>query len=226
MLTKEFYERLAEDALSLLVSIRHEKSPSIIKDETQCVLKSYVWDEELSDKDEELGDHNVKLRPVAPSEFANWRPGRSLLLNNPLNEPGSQEVIHGMFAVVHAKTENALRNRIGELGKFLERYLDYSGIEVQPDGPIRDGFRWRGKEYLGLRNNPWRLLDYLWQNRERNLSFEELATPVWRDRVLTGEDVSSRFRSPQAVVNRFFKDNALPFEVSGDGRPHLKRRPE
>ncbi len=219
MLTEEFYERLTEDALLLLSMVQHKKPDATLQSETRHVLESYVWDRKLWDTEK-------KLKPILPEELSRWRPGRSLFLNDPRNEPGAQDAILAMFEVTHAKTGNALRNRIGELGVLLERFLDDRGVEIQPDGPVDNGFRWCGKQYLGLSGIPWKLLNYLWQNRGSRLSFEDLAAPVWGDSALGSADIKERFRSPQSQVNAFFRDHALPFKVSSRDSPHLKQLTE
>ena len=121
MLTEEFYERLTEDALLLLSMVQHKKPDATLQSETRHVLESYVWDRKLWDTEK-------KLKPILPEELSRWRPGRSLFLNDPRNEPGAQDAILAMFEVTHAKTGNALRNRIGELGVLLERFLDDRGV--------------------------------------------------------------------------------------------------
>lgn len=94
------------------------------------------------------------------------------------------------------------------------------------DGPITNGFRYRGESYTGLTGNGWRLVEHLWNSRGIDTSYEELATKVWRDIGLTGSDVEAKFRSPQSVANRFFVRNGLPLKVRGGPQPYLEVLPE
>ena len=81
-----------------------------------------------------------------------------------------------------------------------------------PDGPLPpDGFRWKGKEFRGLAPQPWRLIDFLWQQKGQQAEFAQLAEPVWRDRA---EAVDSKnFGSTRRDANRWLKSHDLPFKV-------------
>ena len=94
---------------------------------------------------------------------------------------------------------------------------------VKPDGPIPNGFRYRGGTKSGLTSLAWKLVNYLWRVGEDGASFDDVAQHVWGDSQRDGNEAKDKFRSPQTRANEFFKDNALPFKVSSDPKPHLKR---
>jgi len=94
------------------------------------------------------------------------------------------------------------------------------------DGPIANGLRYGGKEFVGLNGQAWKLLNYLWAKGSNGASFDDVAEHVWGDSQRDGNEVKSKFRSPQSTANKFFRDNALPFEISASSNPHLKKLPE
>lgn len=96
-----------------------------------------------------------------------------------------------------------------------EQLLRESGTK-RTDGPIADGFRWRGSDYIGLTRKPWLVIDFLWKQTSRVAAFGELAEPVWGDR---GRFISTnKVGSARREVNKFFKDHGIPFRVTINGR--------
>jgi hypothetical protein len=97
---------------------------------------------------------------------------------------------------------------------YRERSL-LTGIEPV-DGPIANGFRFKGIDHSGLDGKPWHLLNCLWRLDGRTCGFDDLAGQVWGDheRDVTSDMVGSLRRS----ANRFFLNKLIPFEVSTSGR--------
>ena len=82
----------------------------------------------------------------------------------------------------------------------------------KPEGPIANDFRWNGQDYDGLNGKAKKLVGYLWDAKEKTATFDELAGPVWGDHAK--HITSNMVGKARARANKFFLDNAIPFEVS------------
>lgn len=82
----------------------------------------------------------------------------------------------------------------------------------KPDGPFPPtGFRYKGREGRDCRPLPWRLIDYLWSQRDRSASFNELAEPVWGDK---GRLIDpNMLGSARREANKFFRKHGFPFII-------------
>lgn len=81
-------------------------------------------------------------------------------------------------------------------------------------GPITpDGFFFQGKRYGKLQPTPWRLVNYLWHQRNRTAEYNDLARPVWNDDDMeqVGENA---FGGARRIANQFFRTNDIPFQVA------------
>jgi|GEM_PF-4955095 len=97
---------------------------------------------------------------------------------------------------------------------------------LKPDGPISpDGFRYDGEAYLGCTATPWLLISFLWNARNRNASWGDLALPVWRHAQASVDE--SNLGSAAREANRFFNLHRIPFAVTISRKTRtatLKRR--
>jgi len=92
----------------------------------------------------------------------------------------------------------------------------------KPDGPIVNGFRWNGQDHYELNGKAEKLVGYLSNAKEKTATFDELAGPVWGDHAKP--ITSNMVGKARTRANKFFLDNAIPFEVvTADGSVKLFR---
>jgi hypothetical protein len=79
------------------------------------------------------------------------------------------------------------------------------------DGPLPpNAFAWAGRMHEGLRPQSWRLVDALWNARNRAASLDQLARPVFE---LADPPERHQYAPAASRANAFFRINALPFVI-------------
>ncbi len=91
------------------------------------------------------------------------------------------------------------------------------------DGPFGlDGFRWKGIERVGLRPVPFRLVNVLWNVKDRTARYGELAKSVWDDGEINLRN-DDRLSSARRAANKFFESGPFPFSVKLSPKNDLAR---
>ncbi|HUE74571.1 MAG TPA: hypothetical protein VMP01_27130 [Pirellulaceae bacterium] len=84
-----------------------------------------------------------------------------------------------------------------------------NSAEPQPDGPIgTDGFRWQRREEFGLATIPFKLVEMLWQARDRTCWIAEAIDALYPD---SGPEDGLSGARRQA--NRFFRERNIPLAI-------------
>ncbi len=84
------------------------------------------------------------------------------------------------------------------------------------DGPEPpDGFMHAGQIHRGLARKPFLAISFLWPRRNKTARREELAEPVWEDHAFDQDE--SAVEGLRKQINRFFRQNAIPWHASFKG---------
>ena len=130
-----------------------------------------------------------------------------------LNEAGHEYEAAGLLEAFGDSFENA-----AQALKYVDAILVSlapKGAEetVEPDGPVEPDLLFLdGKQFSGLQNVPWRLLNELWDFRGQSRSVDDLAKPVWDcDDPVDMPDNAAR--SAVSKANLFFRKHGIPLTI-------------
>lgn len=79
------------------------------------------------------------------------------------------------------------------------------------DGPVPEGFRWKGTVFDGLKGKAWLLTEYLWGRRGKVVSDKDLANGnVWDD---VSDVTENSVGALRRTANKFFDANCIPLKI-------------
>jgi len=160
-------------------------------------------------------DTNINPKPLCDAEATLRQYGLSreadtivrLFDGNPDNAPRTLEYVEALLVDWEAEKQQYS----GECEGGNE-----GDATTQSDGPFRpDGFRWKGKDYTGLRPTAWRLVEALWLKKRRTAEYRKLGKEVWDDDAI--EPDKETVGTARKEANTFFQKHHVPLAVSVKG---------
>lgn len=79
------------------------------------------------------------------------------------------------------------------------------------DGPVPEGFRWKGTVFDGLKGKSWLVTEYLWSRRGKVVSDKDLAdAKIWDH---ASDVTENSIGSVRRTANQFFTANCIPLKI-------------